>query len=409
MSICIPESLMRTMANHGDPWRTNFQNSPQLNEQPTSTMLTTPGSDTAMANENEEDYVAIPLVDEQGRNAADELEVVIAVMGNTGSGKSSLIKLISGQDVEVGSGLEACTETVTAIRMDYKGVRLTLLDSPGFNDTYRSETQILNSISSFLSESYSHGFQLSGIIYLHPISNPRMEGSARLSLRMFRKLVGDDSLSNVILSSTHWSRVSPEEGTRRSMMRHTGERESALALVDALINKPPVVLDIQHELVDEGKALIDTAAGSELNKELLDLQHRYEADLHEVRKEMEIAMRENDQRNKAELDEIRQKLDNQLADVKRNQSSLRERERVASRDRQRMQSQIQMLQMVFDKEKEELEKKFNHENERLRSKLEEAHAASEKAANSEFWSNVTDITNNLLGGFFVLLSAYARK
>ncbi|RSL88429.1 hypothetical protein CEP51_001744 [Fusarium floridanum] len=397
-----------------------------LNEQPTGTILTTPGSDRAMASENEEDYVAIPLVDGQGRNAAGNLEVVIAVMGNTGSGKSSLIKLISGQDVEVGSGLEACTETVTAIRMDYKGVKLTLLDSPGFNDTYRSETQILNSISSFLSESYSHGFQLSGIIYLHAISNPRMEGSARLSLRMFRKLVGDDSLSNVILSSTHWSRVSPEEGTRReadlrdkfwkdltdkgaAMMRHTGERESALALVDALINKPPVVLDIQHELVDQGKALIDTAAGSELNKELLDLQHRYETDLREVRKEMEIAIRENDQRNKSELDEIRHKLDNQLAEVKRNQSSLRERERVASRDRQRMQSQVQMLQMVFDKEKEELEKKFNHENERLRSKLEEAHAASEKAANSEFWSNVTDITNNLLGGFFVLLSAYARK
>lgn len=310
--------------------------------------------------------------------------------------------------------------------MDYKDVKLTLLDSPGFNDTYRSETEILNSISSFLSETYSHGFKLSGIIYLHAISNPRMEGSARLSLRMFRKLVGDDSLSNVILSTTHWSRVTPEEGTHReadledkfwkdlldkgaAMMRHTGERDSALALIDALINKTPVVLDIQHELVDEGKALIDTAAGSELNKELLDLQRRYESDLSEVRKEMEIAMRENDQRNKAELDEIRHKLDNQLADVKRNQSSLRERERVASRDRQRMQSQIQILQMAFDKEKEELEKKLKEENERLKSRLEEERAASNQAANSEFWSNVTDITNNLLSGFFVLLSAYARN
>ncbi|RSL38835.1 hypothetical protein CEP54_016385 [Fusarium duplospermum] len=228
-------------------------------------MLTTPGSDTVTVSENEEDYVAIPLVDEQRRNAAGDLEVVIAVMGNTGSGKSSLIKLISGQEVEVGSGLEACTETVTAIRMDYQGVKLTLLDSPGFNDIYRSETEILNSISSFLSESYSHGFQLSGIIYLHPISNPRMEGSARLSLRMFRKLVGDDSLSNVILSTTHWSRVSSEEGTRReadlqdkfwkdlldkgaTMMRHTGEHDSALALIDALINKPIVVLGLLYRL-----------------------------------------------------------------------------------------------------------------------------------------------------------------
>ncbi|KAJ4186526.1 hypothetical protein NW755_007822 [Fusarium falciforme] len=307
--------------------------------------------------------------------------------------------------------------------MDYQGVKLTLLDSPGFNDTYRSETQILDSISSFLSGSYSHGFQLSGIIYLHAISNPRMEGSARLSLRMFRRLVGDDSLSNVILSSTHWSRVSLEESTRReadlqdkfwkdlldkgaTMMRHTGDRDSALALIDALIDKSPVVLDIQHELVDEGKDLIDTAAGIELNKELLDLQRRYESDLRGVREEMETAIRANDQRNQSELNEIRHQLDNQLANVKRNQSSLREREHVSSRDRQRMQSQIQILQMRFDKEKEELERKFNHENQQLRSRLEEERSAS---ANSEFWSNVTDITNTLMNGFFVLLSVYAKK
>lgn len=35
-------------------------------------------------------------------------EVVIAVMGITSAGKSSLIKQLTGQDIEIGYGLEAC-------------------------------------------------------------------------------------------------------------------------------------------------------------------------------------------------------------------------------------------------------------------------------------------------------------
>lgn len=57
---------------------------------------------------DDEDYVSVPLIDSQGRNGAGVREVVIAVMGVTGAGKSTLIKQISGQDVLIGDGLEAC-------------------------------------------------------------------------------------------------------------------------------------------------------------------------------------------------------------------------------------------------------------------------------------------------------------
>jgi predicted GTPase len=63
----------------------------------------------SVSDAGDEDYVSVPLVDAEGRNMAQVREVVIAVMGITGAGKSTLIKQITGQDVEIGDGLEACT------------------------------------------------------------------------------------------------------------------------------------------------------------------------------------------------------------------------------------------------------------------------------------------------------------
>ena len=49
-----------------------------------------------------------PLVDKDGFNSDGEKEIVLAVMGVTGAGKSYFIKQLTGQDVELGHGLEAC-------------------------------------------------------------------------------------------------------------------------------------------------------------------------------------------------------------------------------------------------------------------------------------------------------------
>ena len=71
-------------------------------------MVTTPYP-SSVADADDHDYVSVPLVDAEGRNVAGVREVVIAVMGVTGAGKSTLVKQITGQDVEIGDGLEACT------------------------------------------------------------------------------------------------------------------------------------------------------------------------------------------------------------------------------------------------------------------------------------------------------------
>jgi hypothetical protein len=64
-------------------------------------------------------------------------------------------------------------------------------------------------------DTYKEGIHLSGIIYLHRISDLRMQGSVKKNLLIFKKLCGDDVLKNVILATIMWDRVSKHDGVAR--------------------------------------------------------------------------------------------------------------------------------------------------------------------------------------------------
>jgi hypothetical protein len=63
-----------------------------------------------------------------------------------------------------------------------------------------------------LTATYKLNIRLAGIIYLH---RDKMQGSAKRSLFMFRKLCGSDALSKVILATTKWVEVTEQEGAER--------------------------------------------------------------------------------------------------------------------------------------------------------------------------------------------------
>ncbi|KAH9209077.1 hypothetical protein DL95DRAFT_478527 [Leptodontidium sp. 2 PMI_412] len=186
-----------------------------------------------------------------------------------------------------------------------------MIDSPGFDDAYRTDAEVLSDISTYLSRTDSQGFKLSGIIYLHPISQVKIDGSSLRSLRKLRKLVGDYALGNVVLATSHWSRVSSEEGIRREtelkntfwkdlisrgaiMTRYSGDQRSGNALIDLLIDKLQIAPDIQRELVDEGKKLIGTTAGHILNEEMIKLRKEHEEQLKKFEGKMDAVMRNRD-------------------------------------------------------------------------------------------------------------------
>ena len=84
-----------------------------------------------------------------------------------------------------------------------------LVDTPGFSDTVRSDTEILGLLVDWMKESYGER-HISGLIYLHDISGARMTGSVLTNLRMFRRLCGDDNVRNVILATTKWE-ITPQK------------------------------------------------------------------------------------------------------------------------------------------------------------------------------------------------------
>jgi hypothetical protein len=51
----------------------------------------------------------------------------------------------------VGEGLESCTDAVqVSPTFELRGRRVTLIDTPGFDDTYKSDADILKMIAAFL-------------------------------------------------------------------------------------------------------------------------------------------------------------------------------------------------------------------------------------------------------------------
>lgn len=159
--------------------------------------------------------------------------------------------------------------------------KVAVVDCPGFDDTRRSDTEILNVISEMLTAQYQIGMKLWGIIFLHRITDIRFAASAQDALSLFRQLVGDEALRNVVLATSQWGRLTGDDMPAailreqqlrdqywREMLdmnsmttRFDGSKASAEGIIAQLIGRSHVVLRLQKELVDEKRALGKTAAG----------------------------------------------------------------------------------------------------------------------------------------------------
>ncbi|KIM49761.1 hypothetical protein M413DRAFT_21908 [Hebeloma cylindrosporum] len=222
-----------------------------------------------------------------------EDDIIIAIMGPTGCGKSQIIDLLTGQPGRRAKDtLQSVTKDVTAFRVlnhETHGSHIVLVDTPGFDDVDRSDKEILEMISAWLVKTYKRKLVLAGVIYLHRISDLRMSEAPHRNLRMFGELSGNKSAKKVVLATTMWDKVCDiAEGEKResalkekywNVMLHHGavvERflntpESAWAVINKLVererNKSALLL--QEELLDLGKRLNETNAGKAL---YLDLQ-----------------------------------------------------------------------------------------------------------------------------------------
>ncbi|KAF2663212.1 hypothetical protein BT63DRAFT_461594 [Microthyrium microscopicum] len=244
-------------------------------------------------------------------------DVLVAVVGVTGSGKSQLIQTITQDDsIVIGHNLKSETNAVAQYDFSAKGVNFKLIDTPGFDDTDLDDEDVFRMISKWLEGSYRKGQQLTGIIYLNRIIDTRQKGSAIRNLRMFKKLCGKNNFKNIILGITFWDkepdlhvaearekelRKTPEfwgdmiaQGSR--VERIPNEREACINLLLSLAPNEKVTLCIQSELVDQGLSLEETAAATEIQnyEELKAIRDQEARSLQAQKKAHESAIRKKD-------------------------------------------------------------------------------------------------------------------
>ena len=77
--------------------------------------------------------------------------VCSAMMARDSSGCLQFINLASDSNLRVGMSLESCTaEVQLANEFPLDGRRVILIDTPGFDDTSKSDADILKMIAAFL-------------------------------------------------------------------------------------------------------------------------------------------------------------------------------------------------------------------------------------------------------------------
>ncbi len=84
---------------------------------------------------------------------------------------------------------------------------ITLIDSPGFDDTTRPDMEILASIVSCLQDRRYP--PLVGIIYMHRITDKKLTGASRMNLDMLQALCGEHYFQNVLLVTSMWDTIPP--------------------------------------------------------------------------------------------------------------------------------------------------------------------------------------------------------
>ena len=183
---------------------------------------------------------------------------------------------------------------------------------------------------------HSGGQKLNGLIYMHRISEPRMDYTAKKSLEIFSELCGERNFANVRIVTIDWGGVDENEGEHREkalskryfkhlidggakMFRHDGELDSAQSIVSELIQQLPVMLKIQEEL-DAGRVLGDTSAGAVIMREMKEMQKEHEMRMRTLKDKIERESKDM----RSQLEAERRELVKQMAQVQEDSKRLEE-------------------------------------------------------------------------------------
>ncbi|KAL6248635.1 hypothetical protein RBB50_004890 [Rhinocladiella similis] len=204
-------------------------------------------------------------------------QVWVAVFGVPGAGKSQFIREFVGSDSDalapVSHSLKSVAPEIVISRWPQKERDLVLVDTPGFEDTNRTSDKVLRLVSEKFADLYRCGISINASIYLHPMTEARMQPGSIMNLSTFKSLVGEAKWRSVILLTTRWDTVEKADGVKKenelrntkqfwgdlvdggaTIMQHNRrDRMSARNVLDKTVEfATPTPLQVQEEIVSQG-------------------------------------------------------------------------------------------------------------------------------------------------------------
>ncbi|KAL3461860.1 hypothetical protein BJX64DRAFT_150083 [Aspergillus heterothallicus] len=364
------------------------------------------------------------------------------VMGKTGSGKSTFIARCTGQDVTVSHGLYSCTSVIDTYSYSLplakpygwaRTRRIHLIDTPGFNDTNRSDIETLEILASYLGASYANGVRINGIIFLHPITDNRVSGSSMRTMEMLKMICGWTSYKSMAITSTMWpdrskstfnytsceselgvdshSLLEQREAELMTDQRFLGEvvakgavvfrhnesgskdvnpqTLSARRIVARLIaesDSPTYQLEplrLQREIIDEGKRLGELVSGIAIADDINKSQRDHERQLRELETELRSQHIKADLRHTTELQDLKTEILDKIAKEEEEKRALQKTMGVLhQKERETWVNQIQELDKQFKEKILEREKDLQELKESIHQ-IQQHMSLSQGSSNDE--------------------------
>lgn len=198
---------------------------------------------------------------------------------------------------------------------------------------------------------------------------------------MLLKLCGDSALKNVILVTNMWE---DREGYKPDDFRqffdlanakgaqitcHNNTTLSAHDTIRRIMKNHPVPLQIQTELVDEHKNLVDTAAGQAVNDVLNDLVGRYRSVLKEIHDKMMQALETDDVDTRRGLELRRLVVQGDMNQIR---TALDEMEAKYKEEKCMMERAIRRVQEQVCQERERVEVEYRRQMDHLDGHLQQS-------------------------------------
>ena len=140
------------------------------------------------------------------------------------------------------------------------------------------------------------------------------------------------------------------------MARHHNTVQSAHDIIRTIMDNHPVVLQIQRELVDEGKDIGDTAAGETVNQELKDQISQHQAKLKELREEMTEALKTKDEEMRQKLEEVNSDLQKKMEKAEKDLETMAAN---YAAEKERMEAKMNEMEREAKQEREQTEAKYD--------------------------------------------------